>query len=108
MSGRAAVAAARLEMHFSDEFVSLGPVPSPCHIICPICLLEWAAAPCWLPHTPYPILDILGMEGKEDKEEEVVVTWYPLLFPSHCPSQTTLNSGLLIQPIFPSPLTPHQ
>lgn len=65
--------------------VSLDPAPSPCHIICPVCsvcLPGWVAAPGWLPHTPHPILGILGMEGKEDKEE-VVVSWSPLLLPSH-------------------------
>lgn len=103
MAGRAAVTIARLETHFSDELVSLGPVPSPCDVVCPACLLGQAAAPYWFPHTPHPILGISGMKGREDKEEEGVLAWSPLLFPSHCPSQMGLNSGLLIGP--PPPLT---
>lgn len=44
------------EILFSNELISLGPVPSHCHITCPTCLLGWSAAPCWLPDTPHPIL----------------------------------------------------
>lgn len=46
------------------------------------------------------------MKGREDKEEEGVLAWSPLLFPSHCPSQMGLNSGLLIGPLLPSPRFP--
>lgn len=74
VSGRAAVAAACLEMHFSDECL---PRPSsrllPHHLSCLPRLPPW-----WLPHTPHPVLGIWGMEGKGDKEE-AVVSWLPLL-----------------------------
>lgn len=79
MAGRVAVTAARLETHFSDELLSLGPVPSPCHNVCPVRLLEWAAAPCWFPLMPHPILSNSGLEGKEDREEEVMA--WPLCSP---------------------------
>lgn len=60
--------------------------------------------------SPTPLIvswDLRDGGEKDKKEVGEVEAWSPLLLPSHCPSQTGLNSGLLIQPFLPSHLVPH-
>lgn len=82
MSGRAAGAAVCLEMHFSDEFVSLGSVPSPCHVVSRLPPgVGSSSLLVTLYSSPHPRY---LRDGNKDKKKGVV-TWSPLLFPSHCP-----------------------
>lgn len=67
MAGRTAVTTVCLETHFSYELVSLGPVPSPRHIICPVYLLSRWQLPAGSPMPLTAFWVSQGWRGKGQK-----------------------------------------